>query len=76
MAAITSIRELVTERTGDTDRDVEAILNAYSRTLEYFVRAAPEQYFWQHRRWKRQPASTPPELAIRYECAPVAEATR
>jgi len=56
------VRELVTERTGDTDRDVEAILNAYSRTLEYFVRAAPEQYFWQHRRWKRQPASTPPEL--------------
>lgn len=56
------IRELVTERTGDTDRDVEAILNEYSRTLESFVRQAPEQYFWQHRRWKRQPADTPPEL--------------
>lgn len=56
------IRELVTERTGDTDRDVEAILNEYSRTLESFVRQAPEQYFWQHRRWKRQPSDTPPEL--------------
>ncbi|MEO8880439.1 MAG: lysophospholipid acyltransferase family protein [Gemmatimonadaceae bacterium] len=56
------IRELVTERTGDTDRDVETILNEYSRTLESFVRQAPEQYFWQHRRWKRQPADTPPEL--------------
>lgn len=56
------IRELVTERTGDTDRDVEAILNEYSRTLESFVRQAPEQYFWQHRRWKRQPPDTPPEL--------------
>jgi Kdo2-lipid IVA lauroyltransferase/acyltransferase len=56
------IRELVTERTGDTDRDVEAILNEYSRALEHFVRQAPEQYFWQHRRWKRQPADTPPEL--------------
>lgn len=56
------IREIVTERTGDTDRDVDAILNEYSRLLEHFVREAPEQYFWQHRRWKRQPANTPPEL--------------
>lgn len=56
------IREIVTERTGDTERDVDAILNEYSRTLEHFVRQAPEQYFWQHRRWKRQPADTPIEL--------------
>ena len=56
------IVEIVTERTGDTDRDVDAILNAYSRLLEQYVRATPEQYFWQHRRWKRQPADTPPEL--------------
>jgi len=57
-----SIREIATERTGDTDHDVDAILNAYSRLLEHYVREAPEQYFWQHRRWKRQPAGTPPEL--------------
>jgi KDO2-lipid IV(A) lauroyltransferase len=56
------IREIVTERTGDTDRDVDAILNEYSRTLEQFVRETPAQYFWQHRRWKRQPEGTPPEL--------------
>lgn len=56
------IREIVTERTGDTDRDVDAILNEYSRALEEFVREAPAQYFWQHRRWKRQPEGTPPEL--------------
>jgi KDO2-lipid IV(A) lauroyltransferase len=56
------VREIETERTGDTDRDVDAILNEYSRLLEHYVRQAPEQYFWQHRRWKRQPASTPPEL--------------
>lgn len=56
------IREIITERVGDTDHDVDAILNEYSRVLEQFVRQAPEQYFWQHRRWKRQPADTPPEL--------------
>ena len=56
------IREIMTERTGDTDHDVDTILNEYSRLLEQYVRATPEQYFWQHRRWKRQPADTPPEL--------------
>jgi KDO2-lipid IV(A) lauroyltransferase len=56
------IREILTERTGNTDSDVDAILNEYSRLLEHYVREAPEQYFWQHRRWKRQPAGTPPEL--------------
>jgi Kdo2-lipid IVA lauroyltransferase/acyltransferase len=54
--------EITAERTGDTDHDVDAILNEYSRLLERYVREAPEQYFWQHRRWKRQPADTPPEL--------------
>ena len=56
------ICEIVTARTGDTDRDVDAILTEYSRLLEHYVRQAPEQYFWQHRRWKRQPPDTPPEL--------------
>jgi KDO2-lipid IV(A) lauroyltransferase len=26
------------------------------------VRRYPEQYFWHHRRWRRQPPDTPPEL--------------
>ena len=56
------VREIAVERTGDTDRDIDAILTEYSRLLEHYVRATPEQYFWQHRRWKRQPAGTPPEL--------------
>ncbi|HUO51814.1 MAG TPA: lysophospholipid acyltransferase family protein [Gemmatimonadaceae bacterium] len=50
-------------RTGDLDRDTDALLAAYSRALEKHVRAVPEQYFWQHRRWKWQPAGTPPELS-------------
>ncbi|MFM9012991.1 MAG: hypothetical protein ACKORK_05235 [Gemmatimonadota bacterium] len=30
--------------------------------LERLVREHPEQYFWQHRRWKGQPADTPAHL--------------
>lgn len=48
--------------TGERDRDVDAIVARYTQILEKWVRRHPEQYFWQHRRWKRQPADTPPEL--------------
>jgi len=48
--------------TGDRDRDVDAIVAKYTQLLEKWVRVAPEQYFWQHRRWKRQPPDTPREL--------------
>ena len=48
--------------TGDKDSDVDAIVARYTQLLEKWVRVAPAQYFWQHRRWKRQPPDTPPEL--------------
>jgi KDO2-lipid IV(A) lauroyltransferase len=48
--------------TGTLDADVDAIVSAYTRTLERWVRRAPEQYFWHHRRWKHQRPGTPPEL--------------
>ena len=48
--------------TGDRDRDVDAIVARYTATLERWVRRYPEQYFWHHRRWRRQPPDTPPEL--------------
>jgi KDO2-lipid IV(A) lauroyltransferase len=50
------------ERTGDRDRDVDAIVAAYTAVLERWVRTAPEQYFWHHRRWRRQPPDTPDAL--------------
>ena len=37
---------------GDSARDVLALTEAYTRALEEAVKAAPEQYFWYHRRWK------------------------
>ena len=45
-------------RTGVLDADVDAIVAAYTNVLESHVRKTPEQYLWQHRRWKHLP---PPE---------------
>jgi Kdo2-lipid IVA lauroyltransferase/acyltransferase len=50
------------ERTGDRERDIDAMVARYSEVLEKWVREYPEQYFWQHRRWRRQPEGTPVEL--------------
>ena len=50
------------EDTGDRDRDVDAIVARYTAALERWVRRYPDQYFWHHRRWRRQPPDTPPEL--------------
>lgn len=50
------------EPTGDRDADSDAIVRRYTAILEEWIRRAPEQYFWQHRRWRRQPADTPLEL--------------
>ncbi|HET7632650.1 MAG TPA: lysophospholipid acyltransferase family protein [Gemmatimonadaceae bacterium] len=49
-------------RTGNLDADVDAMVAAYSQVLERWVRRVPDQYFWQHRRWKHQQPGTPPEL--------------
>jgi KDO2-lipid IV(A) lauroyltransferase len=54
--------EVQAEPTGDREADVDRIVAAYTATLERWVRRAPEQYFWHHRRWKHQRPGTPPEL--------------
>jgi Kdo2-lipid IVA lauroyltransferase/acyltransferase len=51
-----------TVRTGDRDADIDATVLRYTQVLEQLVRAHPEQYFWQHRRWKGQPSDTPAHL--------------
>ncbi len=48
--------------TGDREADIDAIVLAYTQQLERYVRRFPAQYFWQHRRWRRQPPDTPPQL--------------
>lgn len=47
--------------TGDREADVDAFVAAHTAVLEEWVRKYPAQYFWHHRRWKRQPEGTPPE---------------
>ena len=56
------IEDIAIESTGDVDRDVDALAARYTAALERYVRRAPEQYFWHHRRWKQQPPDTPPAL--------------
>jgi len=51
-----------TTPTGNLEADVDRIVAEYTAVLERWVRRAPEQYFWHHRRWKHQRAGTPPEL--------------
>ncbi len=57
-----SVERVPIIRTGDREADVDAIVANYTAILERWVRSAPEQYFWHHRRWRRQPDGTPPEL--------------
>ncbi|MDQ3697224.1 MAG: lysophospholipid acyltransferase family protein [Gemmatimonadota bacterium] len=54
-----SFERVPVDDTGDLERDVDRVVAGYTEVLERWVRKAPEQYFWHHRRWKRQPDDTP-----------------
>jgi KDO2-lipid IV(A) lauroyltransferase len=41
--------------TGDTEEDVHRLTQRHAAFLEKEIREGPEQYFWQHRRWKTRP---------------------
>lgn len=56
------LRAIPVARNGDRDVAIDETVAAYTRILETFVRRYPEQYFWLHRRWRRQPPETPAEL--------------
>ena len=45
------IEEVEVPRTGDRDADVLAATQALQARFEEFVREAPEQWMWAHRRW-------------------------
>jgi KDO2-lipid IV(A) lauroyltransferase len=49
------IEEVVVDREGEVDEVVYRLTAAFTARLEAGVRIAPDQYFWQHRRWKSRP---------------------
>jgi KDO2-lipid IV(A) lauroyltransferase len=57
-----SLEEVPVHVTGDRNADVDRIVADYTAALERWVRKAPGQYFWHHRRWKHQRPDTPKEL--------------
>ena len=57
-----AFEEVPVHATDDRNADVDRIVADYTATLERWVRRAPEQYFWHHRRWKHQRPDTPKEL--------------
>jgi KDO2-lipid IV(A) lauroyltransferase len=42
------------EKTADIEGDIKRHLELQSRAIEAWVRTAPSQYLWLHRRWKNQ----------------------
>ncbi|HET8655822.1 MAG TPA: lysophospholipid acyltransferase family protein [Longimicrobiaceae bacterium] len=53
------VERLTPPGSGDLAADVLALTTAWTQRLEAAVRAAPEQYFWFHKRWKTRPAEEP-----------------
>lgn len=52
---VARLQELHYDDLPDTDEGVHAFTTRYMRMLEDVVRAHPEQWVWQHRRWKHTP---------------------
>ena len=47
--------EILPEEYRDRPNAVREMTQRFTAALERLIRAAPEQYFWLHRRWKHQP---------------------
>ncbi len=54
-----SFERIQVRNSGDREADVDHMVAAYTAALERSVRSTPEQYFWMHRRWRRQPPGQP-----------------
>lgn len=59
---LVGFEEISVVDSGNREQDVDGVVLRFTQVLEKWVRRAPDQYFWQHRRWRRQPPDTPPEL--------------
>jgi Kdo2-lipid IVA lauroyltransferase/acyltransferase len=48
---------MVLPRAGDSANDVHAVTLAVNKAMETWIRAAPESWLWQHRRWRSGPSA-------------------
>ena len=46
-------------RTGDLEADIVANTQMFTKVIEDYVRAYPDQWLWVHRRWKTRPEGQP-----------------
>lgn len=53
---VVSLEAVPVERGPDPEEEVRRVTAAHTRLLEQYIQAAPEQYFWPHRRWKTRPS--------------------
>ena len=51
---VTAHKPFLPEQTGDVEADVRACVEHITGLIEAEVRANPEQWFWQHRRWPKE----------------------
>jgi KDO2-lipid IV(A) lauroyltransferase len=40
------------EKSGDKEKDIQNLTQAYTSMLEQYIRKYPDHWFWPHRRWK------------------------
>ncbi len=53
------VEEHIFEKSGDKERDILHITEAFNSFYSEAIKAHPEQWVWMHRRWKRQPSDLP-----------------
>ena len=53
------LRRIDFQPSGCLDADVQALTAVHTAALEQAIGEAPEQYFWQHKRWKKRPEGEP-----------------
>ena len=51
--------EVEVTRTADAEADALTNTARFTRVLEQYIRASPEQWLWMHRRWKTRPPGEP-----------------
>jgi KDO2-lipid IV(A) lauroyltransferase len=56
---------ILPEEYDDRPDAIKVLTQRFTAALERVVRAAPEQYFWLHRRWKHQPVAKKAKRARR-----------